>query len=391
MNAPGRMLAASLLLAALFPSVLYANSPPVVTNVVATQIPNTGQVRVTYDCSDADGDQVTARLICSADNGATFTLLPVTVSGNVNVTMSPGPGKQIIWDAGRDYPGRFWTQVVAKVLVSDGPATSGEMVPVAAGSFIMGTNSGIGAEGPAHNVTLSAYWIDKYEVSNAEYQQFIDAGGYSTPAYWSAAGWAWRQSFGAATPENWNAYGPPYPGFPVTGVSYYEAEAYAAFVGKRLPTEAEWERAARGTDGRTYPWGETLDARRSNYYGSGDPFDNWRTPVGFFDGRTHPNPIFVTIDSPSPAGCYDMSGNVNEWVRDWYQSDYYTFSPANDPGGPLTGSVRVIRGGSFLTQDYVYCTYRDHGTRQANGNYYSIGGPEIRDFTLGFRCARSAP
>jgi sulfatase modifying factor 1 len=374
-----------LLLLAAAPSA-YANSAPVVSNVVATQIAGTGQVLITYDVSDADGDPVTVRVVCSSNNGATFDLLPMTLTGDVNATMAPGPGKRIIWIAAADFPGRYFTQVVAKVLASDGPALSGEMVSVPAGSFTMGSTAAAN-EQPVHTVYLDSFFVDKYEVTNAEFKQFIDAGGYSTPAFWSGAGWSARSSYGWTQPLYWTTgeyhSGTAWPGFPVVGVSWYEAEAYANFVGKRLPTEAEWEKAARGTDQRTYPWGEGLDGSRANYYGSGDPYDNNTTPVGFYDGRLHPNPPFQTTDSPSPYGAYDMAGNVWEWVADWYQSNYYSVSPPSNPPGPVSGSSRVLRGGAWDNDSgYLRSAYR---------RSYYYDSPYDRNYYIGFRCARTLP
>jgi len=360
------------------------NQSPVVSNVMASQNPGTGQVTVTYDVSDAEGDQVTARLICSSNNGADFDLLPVSVSGNVNIAMAPGPGKQILWNAAADYPGRYWSQVVAKVVVSQGPSSSGEMVFVPAGNFTMGSTNFGECEYPIHTVYLDAFYIDKYEVTNAQFKAFIDAGGYTTQAYWSPAGWSWR--FGRSEPAYWTSAGvnagPGYPGFPVIGVSYYEAEAYAAFAGKRLPTEAEWEKGARGTDARTYPWGEAVDGGRANYYDSGDPYGpGGSTPVGFYDGTLYTNPPFQTIDSPSPFGAYDMAGNVAEWVRDWYNCNYYNSSPAANPPGPISGSERVVRGGMY-NAPVSYMT-------SSKRNYVQV--PHAQDTTIGFRCARSGP
>lgn len=367
--------------------VAYANSAPVVTNVVAVQIAGTGQVRVTYDVSDADGDQVTARLVCSSNNGASFDLLPVTVSGDVNVAMTAGPGKQIIWDAAADYPGRYWAQVVAKVYASDGPALAGEMVFIPAGNFIMGTLGGPSNEQPQHTVYLDAYYIDKFEVTNAEYQLFIDGGGYTTQAFWSSAGWTWKTGNGVAEPAYWgnDSYrsGSGWPSFPVIGISWYEAEAYANFAGKRLPTEAEWEKAARGTDARLYPWGATIDASRANYAGSGDPYESGSaqiTPVGFYDGRLFPNPVFQTTDSPSPYGCYDVAGNAWEWIKDWYSDAYYSGSPSSNPQGPISGTSRGLRGGSWSTDTTnMRCAIRYCYT------------PTNRAHNYGFRCTKTAP
>jgi formylglycine-generating enzyme required for sulfatase activity len=363
----------------------------VVTNVVAAQIAQTGQVAVTYNVSDADNDQLIARVFFSSDNGVTFGLVPVSLSGDVNKLMSPGTGKQIIWDAGADYPGQYWAQVVAKVVVSDGPASAGEMVLVPAGGFIRGSTSGLADEQPQKTITLDAFYIDKFQVTNAEFEQFINAGelgGYFAPEFWSAEGWAARQSGGWTQPAFWGApdyrSGPGYPGFPVIGVSWYEAEAYANYVGKRLPTEAEWEKAARGTDGRTYPWGNMdPDPSRANYDGSGDPFESGSaeiTPVGLYDGRLFPSPPFQTTNSPSLYGAYDMAGNVWEWVHDWYAADYYSSCPLSNPPGPATGTTRVSRGGSW-----------GYGTAILRCAGRGIGGPAGRYDGGGFRCARTGP
>jgi formylglycine-generating enzyme required for sulfatase activity len=384
--ARGVAVAAGLLVPLAAAPPAFANSAPVVTNVQAAQIAGTGQVRITYDVSDADGDQVTARVMCSLDNGAHFDVLPVSVSGDVYVVMAPGPGKTILWNAAADYPGRYWSQVVAQVWVSDGPALAGEMVPVPAGNFTMGQAGITSCELPVHVVYLDAFYMDKFEVTNAEFKQFMDAGGYDTQGLWSVEGWAAKQSNGWTQPAYWgnDAYhsGPAWPGFPVIGVSWFEAEAYANFAGKRLPTEAEWEKAARGTDQRTYPWGNSIDGSRANYGGSGDPYDG-TTPVGFYDGRLNPNPPFQTTDSPSPYGAYDMAGNVSEWVKDWFECSYYSSSPALNPQGPSTGYYRVMRSGSWNdAPGYLGSAYRcDH-------NYYV---PWSRDPIIGFRCARTSP
>jgi formylglycine-generating enzyme required for sulfatase activity len=177
--------------------------------------------RITYDVSDADGDSVTVSVVCSSDNGVSYGLLPVSVTGDVNVAMAPGTGKEILWDAAADYPGNLWPQVVAKVMASDRKALSGDMVFVPAGNFTMGSTAAP-SEQPVHTVYLDAFFIDKYEVTNAQFDQFIGAGGYTTQAYWSAAGWAARTSAGWTSPYYWTAgtnhSGPAWPDFPVVGV-----------------------------------------------------------------------------------------------------------------------------------------------------------------------------
>jgi sulfatase modifying factor 1 len=264
------------------------------------------------------------------------------------------------------------------------------MVLVHAGEFTMGSTTGFANEQPVHTVYLDAFYIDKYEVTNAQFQQFIDAGGYTTPAYWSTAGWSERTSRGWTQPEYWSSgdyhSGPAWPNFPVNGVSWYEAEAYANFAGKRLPTEAEWEKAARGTDQRTYPWGDSINGSRANYWDSGDPYDNGTTPVGFYRGpQPFSQPLgqpFQTVDSPSPYGAYDMAGNVWEWMADWYQSDYYSVSPSSNPPGPASGRSRVVRGSAWN----IDTIFLRSATRLSNLSY-----PYIRLYNVGFRCARTLP
>jgi len=293
--------------------------------------------------------------------------------------------------AAADCRGHDWSQLVVTVLADDGPALSGEMVSVPAGDFTMGSRDFPDAQ-PVHKVHLDAFLIDKCEVTNAAFQKFIDAGGYTTQAFWSAAGWSARVSGGWTQPAFWETdehhAGMEWQDFPVAGVSWYEAEAYANFVGKRLPTEAEWEKAARGTDRRSYPWGDSLDGSRANHWLSGDPWEaeytsfNGSTPVGFYDGRLHPDPPFQTRDSPSPYGAYDMAGNVWEWVKDRYQSKYYSVSPASNPQGPSSGSARVVRGGAWDTYSSKYL-------RSAYRHYNN--SPASRDPVIGFRCAKTLP
>ena len=260
------------------------------------------------------------------------------------------------------------------------------MILIPAGGFLMG-NSGIGDdvaysnsdELPQHSVTLSAYYIGKYEVTRGEYRAFMTAGGYSTQSYWSTDGWSWKGS--RTEPDNWAAsqnWGSP-PGaflqtdnYPVVGVSYYEAEAFCNWAGGHLPTEAQWERAARwtGTHANVYPWGDTWDVQKCNDWND-TLYPGYQTaPVGSYSS------------CPSPSGCQDMAGNVWEWCKDWYGSTYYSQSPTSDPQGPASGDngCRVLRGGSFYPSDSVYyyrCAFRNGW---ANPNYYS--------WAVGFRLAR---
>ncbi|MCX6344676.1 MAG: SUMF1/EgtB/PvdO family nonheme iron enzyme [Armatimonadetes bacterium] len=226
---------------------------------------------------------------------------------------------------------------------------TGEMISIPAGSFAMGTLDSYVAshnadEHPQHPVALGAYSIGKYEVTRGEYRKFINAGGYSNVLYWSTDGWSWKVGINRTEPTSWTAsqnWGTPPGAFtqtdnhPVVGVCYYEAEAFCNWAVGHLPTEAQWERAARWTGSRAnvFPWGDTWDAEKCN---------NWNDSL-YPGSQTAPFGSYSSF--PSPSGCQDMAGNAWEWCKDWYLVDYYSQSPTSDPQGPASGSSRVLRGG----------------------------------------------
>jgi formylglycine-generating enzyme required for sulfatase activity len=253
------------------------------------------------------------------------------------------------------------------------PRDRSPMVLVPEGPFLMGLpNRDLLAEvheKPQRHVTLSAFWIDVYPVTNARFDLFLSAGGYDDPQWWSSDGWAWKSRRRIGRPTLWGQAGWDGGDQPVAGVSWYEADAYARWAGRRLPTDAEWEKAARGTDGRRYPWG-----------------DDWPTADRInFDlavGRT--TPVGLYADAVSPYGCHDMAGNVNNWASDWYCSIFgqlcATVGLLRDPClddpwreriDPTGITDRVDRGGGFATarecQEVVGCTRKLHwkpGTRE---------------------------
>jgi formylglycine-generating enzyme required for sulfatase activity len=198
---------------------------------------------------------------------------------------------------------------------------------------------------PRHRVVLDAFYIDKYEVTNALYGRFMQTTGRPAPSLWNDA------KFNAESQ-------------PVVGVSWHDADAYCKWAGKRLPAEAEWEKAARGTDGRKYPWGDQWDASRAN----AENRLGKTAPVGSYPGGV------------SPYGAHDMAGNVWEWVADWFDKDYYKRSPEQNPTGSDSGSSRVLRGGSR------YYNAVDLRTAARNDN-----SPDNRCYGSGFRCARGLP
>ncbi len=246
-------------------------------------------------------------------------------------------------------------------------------------------------ERPAHAVRLKAFAIDRYEVTNAQYRKFLadvakngdDAyahpdqpkGKDHTPRYWGDfnpllhdPAYARLAQYSAATfagDQN-----------PVVGVDWFDAYAYAKWAGKRLPTEAEWELAARGPDGRRWPWGNDWQWGLCNIGGeklASDVKSKGREKDGFI----YPAPVGSFPDGRSPFGCDDMAGNAAEWCADWYAADDYQTDTAENPRGPATGTERAVRGGSSQNMPSgVRCSVRYHHE------------PEFRFFTLGFRCAK---
>jgi formylglycine-generating enzyme required for sulfatase activity len=230
------------------------------------------------------------------------------------------------------------------------------MVSIPGGTFPMGSGEGEpdaqSGEFPQHSVTLDGFWIDRTEVTNEQYSRCVEAGACDPPARSTSE---YREAY----------YGDrEYDDHPVIYVTWHQAKAYCEWAGARLPTEAEWEYAARGPEGRKWPWGDgEPDCDRANYEGC------WRDTAAVGSYRA----------GASWCGALDMAGNVWEWVADWYDIDYYGGSPAKNPTGPSTGNRRVVRGGSW------------YGNRIVVRGAYRYGlVPVDKSGNLGFRCARTA-
>jgi formylglycine-generating enzyme required for sulfatase activity len=233
----------------------------------------------------------------------------------------------------------------------DSKGTPMRLVP--AGEFAMGSDSGGEDEKPVHEVYLDAFYMDKYEVTNSLYRACVEAGGCSAPPDISSYG---------HDNSYWNSQADNYP---VINVTWNQAKAYCEWRGARLPTEAEWEKAARGPDFHIYPWGDAIDCSFANYSNcKGDI-----TPVGSYEKGTN------------SYGIYDMAGNVWEWVADWYDANYYTTLGDNalNPQGPTSGQYRVLRGGAW--------SYNINYVRSTSRNWVV---PDTRNNFFGFRCAKHA-
>jgi len=234
------------------------------------------------------------------------------------------------------------------------PKDGSPLVLIPEGEFFMGCEVGFPAERPVHRVFTDAFYLSKYPVTNAQYKQFVDETGYRVPCLDDR-----RMQF-----DNWDQAERTYPlgraQHPVVLVSWRDAVAYCEWAGGRLPTEAEWEKAARGgLEGKLYPWGDEIDPTLANY-------DNraGTTPVGAYLANGY--------------GLYDMAGNVWEWVTDWYDAKYYSQAPAQSPQGPENGTVRVLRGGAWLLfPQFCRVAYRFRNS------------PDFRFNLISFRLARS--
>jgi formylglycine-generating enzyme required for sulfatase activity len=264
-----------------------------------------------------------------------------------------------------------------------GGGYSGEMVHIPAGEFLMG-NSGNETyvesdELPQHPVFLSAYSIGKHEVTRGEFRLFIDAGGYADPQYWSAEGWAWKLAQNRTQPDFWDEWQDWGTGsfqqtenHPVVGVRYYEAEAFCKWAGGRLPTEAEWERAARWYDDypRTFPWGDDWSREKCN-----TRYDHNAAAGGYMKNQTAP--VGSYMNGANPPGCVDMAGNVWEYCSDWCSAGYYSATPTGgwiNPTGPATGSCHILRGGGWANvMKFERCADRNDDSLPPSGGWQATG------------------
>jgi formylglycine-generating enzyme required for sulfatase activity len=377
----GKFIIIILVTCSIFSNLVFSqNNNPVIGTVNVQQREGTFLVDIYYDVTDIDNDPLIIYVQVSDDSGKTFKVPATTFTGDYGFDIIPGSNKQIVWDAGEDYPEQYGESFRVKLIASD--INLGHVASIPQGTFSMGDSSGLSDQQPRHEVTLNEYYISPHAVTNAEYKIFCDMTGHPYPP-----------EGGSSQPPQDYFIG--YPDYPVVGVSWYDAVRYCIWLseqqgysacydttdwsydpsknGYHLPTEAQWERAARGgLERMKYPWGDGDPGTRCNYQFYQGILVN--EMADFSNGR---GTLAVGKFPPNGFGLYDMAGNVLEWCNDWYQEEYYNESPSENPPGPNTGSDKVIRGGAWnRSETYLQCAFRDKKS------------PNNKRFDIGFRIVR---
>ena len=282
-------------------------------------------------------------------------------SAAVRRLISTDTSFQAYWEVQKhEFPDLAKVVIIQEVLIPSGEFTMGSNVDrelaICRKYSLECSRDWYKDEQPQHPVYLDSYYIDMYEVTNALYAECVQEGTCELPS-----------NLGSSKSDSY--YGNPrFARYPVIFVNWFDATAYCTWRGARLPSEAEWEMAARGTDGRTYPWGDEINCNKANYFGKDleNSCTGGTTEVGHYR------------DGKSPYGLYDMAGNVWEWVGDWYGANYYNDSPSSNPLGPIWGQERILRGGPW---DGHYNRVRSANRGRNN--------PTAATNFIGFRCARS--
>ncbi len=392
---------------------------PIVTNVTAAQQSSTKLVSIGYDVFDAEGDTQSVSVAISTNSGASFDLTAANFSGDVGLGIATGENKQIVWDAGADWNWNYSSNLRFKVTANDSVVPP-DMVLIPAGSFQMGDT--FGGEGnsdelPLHDVYIDAFYMDKYEVSNEkmrEVMQWAFDNGKITATVATATNLEGNQqelldladehcqiSFSGGT----FSVDAGKSNYPCVEVTWYGAQAYCNYKsdmeglercinfsdwscnwsakGYRLPTEAEWEKAARGgAPGTRFPWSgmNIITHARANYYSS-DSYSYDVSPTrGYhptFNTGTRPYTSPEGYFAANDYGLYDMAENVWEWNNDWYSGSWYSQAGATNANtrGPTSGSYRVIRGGSWGNDaSGARCAYRNSLTPVLSYDFMGFRG-----------------
>jgi len=359
---------------------LMANHAPRVEDITFSQREDGSHiVDIYFNLIDQDNDLLSVSIFASNDAGQTWNFPMSTYSGDFGENIAPGSNKQIIWDFAADHEDVWEPSMRFKITVSDGhyePDDEFDWALVSSGTYTWGENDEI-------QTIDYDYEIMVYEVTNQQYLNYLEeallAGEIEVSTTSVTGYYVGDENYSAGDYEfyyhdgnsfiSWTGNSflltSGYEHHPIMKVSWFGANAFAEYYGWRLPTEEEWEKAARGMTGYEYPWGDELSEDRANYNGSGDPWEDQATaettPVGFYNGQSFGG--FQTTDSPSPYGCYDMCGNVYDWTDSWYNS-----------------ATRVLRGGSWhyvSSYDNLRSWYR-----------FNIYPARTYNF-IGFRCAKT--
>ncbi len=379
---------------------------PVVTNVVATQRADTKLVDIHYDVFDDDGDLLKIRVEISDNAGNTYSVPAFSFTGDIGENIEPGAGKHIVWDAGTDWDGEYSDLMRVKVIAVDGQGLPGlawgsEVPP---GGFLMGQDGGAEGSGPSRHINIPwSYWLSKYEIRNDQYCDFINIVLVAGDVYRvgtsevraevgrfpGVPGGVTLLYIGDNKDIRWNVNNFEVvnnrTNFPVR-VTWYGAMAFAQHYGYDLPTEAEWEKAARGPnnwgsdDHLAYIWGNEIHGGHANYRSSSHPYRSLggTTPVGYYNGNQTP----FGPDMANVFGLYDMTGNVDEWIRTTWLSTIEQYpqqeSIASQHNQISTIAHRVLRGGHWNSWASEVMIYR----RVQGANLSSDSS------TTGFRVAR---
>ena len=373
---------------------------PVVSNVTSQQRVGTKLVDITYDVADADGDTLKIRIEVSSNAGTTYNVPASSLSGAIGTNVTPGTGKQIVWNAGVDWDGEYSAQMRVKVIASDAKGLPGLVWgnEVAAGGFLMGQDGGAEGSGPSRHVNIPwSFWLSKYEIRIDQYCEYLNialaAGkvlrnGQTTATsasalFTGAPANALLLNLGDDEEIRWNVNKFE----PVTGLSdrpvsvtWYGALAFAMFYGYDLPTTAEWEKGARGPNNDDegehliYPWGNAIGGAYANYSSN----LNYKTPVGYYNGNHTP----FGPNNANGYALYDVVGNVAEWTRslDTTIETYSQQESLTASHNLFNTANKLIRGGNY-------------GSNATDTSIYvsDVLSPTTYSAVYGFRVIRRAP